>query len=172
MSDPGWDEWDLRRVLAVLWPGSEDGPEADLWPKVRISPSSSPLGQTDQPVRASEIEPRADAHVTYWAWAEGTPFVKIGQTQYAHVKVIQSPDGSGRRVVIRGVLQQADDRVDNWTTGTPWAVRILRVHVDDKRHERGEHARYAAARMPGREWFDLRRLEKRRRLDVPHPTAM
>lgn len=162
MPDPGWDVWDLNRVLSALWPGLRNGPMSTcaLWPEVRITPPDERQGSPGSPALASEVEVRGDAHITYWAWAESTPFVKIGQTQYVPVKVIGGTGQASRRVMLRGVLQQAENRIAQWTTGTPWRVSLLRVHVDAKGHERFEHNRCAQALMRDRlEWFDLRRLE-------------
>ena len=159
MHDPGWDEWDLERVHAALWPGAEDWPDVELWPEARITPPSHRAPLTAPPRRASDVEALGDAHITYWVWAVSTPFVKIGQTQYVPAQVIESSGAGRRRVVLRGALQQAENRVAKWATGSPWPLRFLRVHVEDKGHERIEHKRYAVARMPAREWFDLRRLE-------------
>jgi hypothetical protein len=83
-------------VHAALWPGSEDLPDADLWPDVRIRPPSErQVEAAASAVRSSEVEARGDAHITYWAWAEGAPFVKIGQT-HLQVKVSVRPLVCGR----------------------------------------------------------------------------
>lgn len=43
----------------------------------------------DPPILASEIEPEpGPLGITYWAWAVGTPFVKIDGTKYQPRRVV------------------------------------------------------------------------------------
>jgi hypothetical protein len=150
MIDPGWDLWDAKRVRTALWPSTEDWPHGDeLWPDVAIRPPGERRLDL-APVRASEVEPMPGAlWITYWAWAVGTPFVKIGRTRY-------EPGRDGRW---RGKAELARRRIREWATGCMYPVRLIRVHLDDSEHEAIEHALRAVARVtPQREWFDLRRL--------------
>ena len=150
MTDPGWDKWDLKRVRAVLWPSTVDWPEVDeFWPEVAISPPEERIF-TDPPVRASDIDSEpGPLVVTYWAWAVGTPFIKIGKTEYA-------ADRDGRW---RGKAELARRRINRWSTGCMYKVELLRVYLGEEGREKLEHGRREAARVtPDREWFDLRRL--------------
>lgn len=150
MADPGWDVWDAKRVRTALWPSTEDWPDGDeLWPDVAISPPGERRLDL-APVRASDVEPRPGAlWITYWAWAVGTPFVKIGRTRY-------EADRDGRW---RGKAELAQRRIREWATGCMYPLRLIRVHLEDSEHEGIEHALRAVARVtPEREWFDLRRL--------------
>jgi hypothetical protein len=150
MIDPGWDLWDAKRVRTALWPSTEDWPHGDeLWPDVAIRPPGERRLDL-APVRASEVERMPGAlWITYWAWAVGTPFVKIGRTRY-------EPGRDGRW---RGKAELARRRIREWATGCMYPVRLIRVHLDDSEHEAIEHALRAVARVtPQREWFDLRRL--------------
>lgn len=150
VTDPGWDEWDLKRVRAALWPSTVDWPEVDeLWPEAAVSPPEERIF-SDPPITASDIEIRPDPLViTYWAWAVSTPFVKIGKTDYA-------ADRDGRW---RGKAELARRRISMWSTGCMYKVKLLRVQLGDAGAEKLEHRRREAARVtPDREWFDLRRL--------------
>lgn len=150
MRDPGWDLWDANRVRVALWPSTEDWPDGDeLWPDVAISPPGE--RQTDfAPIRASDVEAMpGPIWITYWAWAVGTPFVKIGRTEY-------QADRDGRW---RGKRELAERRIREWSTGCMYRVELIRVHLGDAEHEGIEHELRAKARVTaGREWFDLRRL--------------
>lgn len=152
MGDPGWDDWDVRRVLALLWPGSEDWPDREeLWPDTAVAPPSERTSDAmPGPVRASDVEPQpGPLWITYWVWAVGTPFVKIGRAQY-------QADRDGRW---RGKRELAERRIRSWSTGCMYPVELLRVHLADSAHEASEHGLRASARvMREREWFDLRRL--------------
>jgi hypothetical protein len=45
--------------------------------------SQGNASSTDPPILAREIEPEpGPLGITYWAWAVGTPFVKIDRTKY------------------------------------------------------------------------------------------
>lgn len=151
MQDPGWDLWDAGRVRTALWPSTRHWEDAaDLWPRVAVSPAEE-RPATEHPVRASDIDAAAgDLWVTYWAWAIGTPFVKIGRTQH-------EPDRDGKW---RGKHDLAERRVRGWSTGCPWHIQLIRVHLGENTHEDTEHKLRAGCRMnQDREWFDLRRLE-------------
>src|SRR4051794_38709572 len=106
MSDPGWDVWDLRRVRLTLWPSTEDWPDVDeLWPEVAVSPPGERVTDT-APILASDVEPEpGPLWITYWAWAVGTPFVKIGRAQY-------QADRDGRW---RGKAELAQRRIQGWS---------------------------------------------------------
>lgn len=150
MVDPGWDLWDAKRVRIALWPSTADWPDGDeLWPDVAIAP---PCERTTdhEPILASDVEPQAGPlWITYWAWAVGTPFVKIGRTQY-------QPDRDGRW---RGKRELAERRLREWSTGCMYPLCLIRIHLDEAEHEGAEHAVRVLARVtPEREWFDLRRL--------------
>jgi hypothetical protein len=150
MIDPGWDLWDLNRVRTTLWPSTADWADIDeLWPEVAIAPPEERRSDPP-PIRLSDVTPLpGPLWITYWAWAVGTPFVKIGRTQY-------QADRDGRW---RGKAELAERRIREWSTGCMYSVRLLRVHLDDAGHEGVEQALRAAARVtPEREWFDLRRL--------------
>jgi hypothetical protein len=150
MIDPGWDLWDAKRVRTVLWPSTADWPNGDeLWPDVAISPPGE--RRTDAtPIPASTVEPeRGPLWITYWAWAVGTPFIKIGRTQYQ----------AGHDGVWRGKVELAKRRIREWSTGCMYPVQLIRVHLGDAGHEGVEQALREVARVtPAREWFDLRRL--------------
>jgi hypothetical protein len=78
------NEWNLERVRTLLRPSTRhSGP---MWTTigptcpVRLRTSNDPPTPR---IPASEILPEAGPLViTYWAWAVGTPFVKIGKTDY------------------------------------------------------------------------------------------
>ena len=150
MIDPGWDLWDAKRVRVALWPTTADWPDGDeLWPDVALSPPGErPVDLA--PVRASDVEPTpGPMSFTYWAWAVGTPFIKIGRTQY-------QADQDGKW---RGKAELARRRIRDWSTGCMYPVQLIRVYLGDDQHERVEHELRKAARVtPEREWFDLRRL--------------
>lgn len=150
MVDPGWDLWDAKRVRRALWPSTEDCPDGgELWPEVAISPPEG-RGYDAAPIRASDIEPeRGSLWITYWVWAVGTPFVKIGRAQY-------QADRDGRW---HGKAELARCRVREWSTGCMYPVQLIRVHLGDVEHEGIEHELREAARVTReREWFDLRYL--------------
>jgi hypothetical protein len=150
MDDPGWDLWDAKRVRTALWPSSKNWPDGDeLWPDVAIAPPGERRFDL-APIRASDVEPDpGPLWVTYWAWAAGTPFVKIGRTRY-------QAGGDG---VWRGKAELAERRIREWSTGCMYPVILIRVNLDDAEHEGVEHALRTQARVtPEREWFDLRRL--------------
>ena len=87
--------------------------------------------------------------ITYWVWAVGTPFVKIGRTQY-------QVDRDGRW---QGKADLAGRRMREWLTGCMYPVQLIRVHLGDAEHEGNEHTLRDASRVtPDREWFDLRRV--------------
>jgi hypothetical protein len=84
-----------------------------------------------------------------WVWAVGTPFVKIGRTQY-------QADRDGRW---QGKAELARRRVREWSTGCMYPVQLIRVHLAGAEHEAIEHDLCGAARVTReREWFDLRRM--------------
>lgn len=150
MVDPGWDLWDAKRVRIALWPSTADWSDGDeLWPDVAISPPEEHTADA-APVRASDVEPEpGPLLITYWAWAVGTPFVKIGRTQH-------EPDKDGKW---RGKRELAERRIAGWSTGCMYPVQLIRVALGDSAHEGTEHALRAGARVtPEREWFDLRRV--------------
>ena len=150
MIDPGWDLWDAKRVRIALWPTTEDWPDGDeLWPDVAVSPPGERPADI-APIRASDVEPEpGPMWITYWVWAIGTPFIKIGRTQY-------HADRDGRW---QGKAEPARRRMREWQTGCMYPVQLIRVHLDDAGHEGNEHSLRDAARVtPGREWFDLRRI--------------
>src|SRR3954451_19422671 len=122
MVDPGWDLWDAKRVRTVLWPDTENWSDGDeLWPDVVITPPGQ--RRTDAaPVRASDVGPTpGPLWITYWAWAVGTPFVKIGRTQYQ----------AGHDGVWRGKAELARRRIGAWSTGCMYPVDLIRVHHGD-----------------------------------------
>jgi hypothetical protein len=148
--DPGWDLWDAKRVRTALWPSAEDWSDGDEpWPDVTISPPEE-RGYDAAPIRASDVEPEpGPLWITYWVWAVGTPFVKIGRTQY-------QADRDGRW---QGKAELARRRVREWSTGCMYPVQLIRVHLGDAEHEGIEHELREAARVTReREWFDLRCL--------------
>jgi len=152
MIDPGWDLWDAKRVRTALWPSTEEWPDGDeLWPEVAISPPDERSYDT-APIRASDVEPKPGPiwiWITYWVWAVGTPFVKIGRTQY-------QADRDGRW---QGKADLAGRRMREWLTGCMYPVQLIRVHLGDAEHEGNEHTLRDASRVtPDREWFDLRRV--------------
>ena len=108
MIDPGWDLWDAERVRTTLWPSTQDWSDGDeLWPEVAISPPDE-RSYDASPIRASDVEPKpGPLWITYWVWAVGTPFVKIGRTQY-------QADRDGRW---QGKAELARRRVREWSTG-------------------------------------------------------
>ncbi len=138
MIDPGWDLWDAQRVRTALWPSTEDWPDADeLWPEVAISPPEERRYDV-APIRASDMEPTPGAMwITYWVWAIGTPFVKIGRTQY-------QADRDGRW---HGKAELAQRRVREWSTGCMYPVQLIRVHLGDAKDEGTEHELRDAARV-------------------------
>jgi hypothetical protein len=87
--------------------------------------------------------------ITYWVLAIGTPFAKIGRTQY-------HADRDGRW---HGKAELARRGVREWSTGCMYPVRLICVRLGDAEHDRTEHELRDAARVtPDREWFDLRAL--------------
>jgi hypothetical protein len=148
--DPGWDLWAAKRVRTALWPSAEDWSDGDEpWPDATISPPEE-RGYDAAPIRASDVEPEpGPLWITYWVWAVGTPFVKIGRTQY-------QADRDGRW---QGKAELARRRVREWSTGCMYPVQLIRVHLGDAEHEGIEHELREAARVTReREWFDLRCL--------------
>jgi hypothetical protein len=139
-----------KRIRTALWPSTEDWPDTDeLWPEVAISPPEERIHDA-APIRASDIEPKpGPMWITYWVWAVGTPFVKIGRTQYQADR-----DGPWQ-----GKAELARRRMKEWQTGCMYPVQLIRVHPGDAEHEGNEHTLRETARVtPGREWFDLRRM--------------
>jgi hypothetical protein len=70
--------------------------------------------------------------VVYIAWLEGTNLLKIGYSS-----------------------SNAQNRVRNWSTGSPGQVIVVKEIGGTKRLEQELHARYAENRIEasGREWF-------------------
>lgn len=151
MTDPGWDLWDAKRVRTTLWPSTQDWPDAEeLWPEAAVSPPEEHRSDPGPPVRLEDVKPEpGPLWITYWVWAVGTPFVKIGRTKY-------EADRDGRW---RGKAELARRRMNEWSTGCMYPLQLIRVHLGDADHEGTEHAVRNAARVtPGREWFDLRHI--------------
>jgi hypothetical protein len=88
----------------------------ELWPDVAISPPEE-RSYDAAPIRASDVEPEpGPLWITYWVWAVGTPFVKIGRTQY-------QADRDGRW---EGKAELARRRVREWSTGCMYPVQLIR----------------------------------------------
>lgn len=149
-AESGWDGWDRDRVYGVLWPETREWADrAEFWP---ATPAPVPGGDGSlvPPVRAGDVPLTGPAYLTYWVWAVGTPFVKIGRTQ---ARLDRDRRWRGNLALVRR-------RVAEWSTGSPWELEVLRFAIGDASAEHHEHRLRAAARMPDREWFDLRRLDQ------------